>query len=297
MSLSFCVCLRVSGLTGHSRPVISEWTRGELLGKGTYGLVYLALDTSTGDMFAVKQVEKRYRNAQHLNFVAELKMEREILSGLDHPHIIAYLGFEETTVFLSIFLEYVPGGSIGSRLKEHGRFNMEVIKSFTAQIFDALAYLQVNDIIHRNIEANNVLVDPSGTCKLSGFGNAQRANDDRASWTPMRGTVFWTAPEMAKGHGRKWYGPKVDIWSAGCVLLKMWTGGRTIWQDVDMLALMFRVSLRNPPHPPKVILSDLAIDFSKRCFNVDPDARASASELLQHPYLTLEPGWVFTGFK
>lgn len=57
----------------------------------------------------------------------------------------------------------------------------------------------------------------------------------------MRGIVFWTAPEMAKGHGRKRYGPKVDIWSAGCVLLKMWTGGRT-WQDVDMIALMLEVS-------------------------------------------------------
>ena len=163
------------------------------------------------------------------------------------------------------FLEYVPGGSITSYLKEHDRFNEEVIKSFAAQIFDGLVYLHVNGIIHRvsvspptykfliipapqNIEANNVLVNPSGTCKLSGFGNAQRANDDKASWAPWRGTVFWTAPEMTKSHHGKRYDSKVDIWSAGCVLLKMWTGGRG-WHDWDVFASMVKVSRVSVPQP------------------------------------------------
>lgn len=84
----------------------------------------------------------------------------------------------------------------------------------------------------------------------------------------MRGTVFWTAPEMAKGHGGKRYGPKVDIWSAGCVLLKMWTGGRTIWQDVDMLALMFRVSLRSCHNLPVLVFTE---DPMSTCIDRDRD--------------------------
>lgn len=83
---------------------ITKWVRGELLGKGTYGRVYLALDTSNGEMFAVKQVEKGKKGAEHLNFVPELKVEREILGELHHPHIVAYLGSEETATSLSMYV-------------------------------------------------------------------------------------------------------------------------------------------------------------------------------------------------
>jgi len=84
--------------------VISKWVHRSLLGRGTYGSVYLALDTSTGKMFAVKQVEKGNGNTERLNFVPELMMEREILSRLHHRHIVAYLGSEETTSFLSMYV-------------------------------------------------------------------------------------------------------------------------------------------------------------------------------------------------
>ncbi|KAN0081247.1 Protein kinase-like domain containing protein [Tylopilus felleus] len=267
---------------------ISRWVRGRILGQGTYGRVYLALNMSNGEMFAVKQVEKENHNTHRLNFVSELKMEAEILRGLRHPHIVAYLGSEETTVFLNIFLEYIPG-TIESRLDEHGKFNGDVIKSFAAQIYDGLAYLHANHIIHRNIEAGNILVDASGHCKLSGFGNAQHSDDDRASWTPMRGTMFWTVPEVTRSQGGQRYGPKVDIWTAGCVLLKMWTGAKT-WRDADVIAMVIKATHRgtSPPLPAGVILSDLAVDFRNRCFAIDPEARASATELLQHAYLTLD---------
>lgn len=58
----------------------------------------------------------------------------------------------------------------------------------------------------------------------------------------MRGIVFWTAPEMIESHNGKRYGPKVDIWSAGCVLLRMWMGGWTAWGDMDVFASMVTVS-------------------------------------------------------
>ncbi|KAH0829174.1 hypothetical protein J3R83DRAFT_2703 [Lanmaoa asiatica] len=184
---------------------LSKWVRGTFLGAGTYGRVYLALNSSSGEMIAVKQVKKDDKDAQRLSFVPKLKMEREILSRLDHPHIIGYLGSEETATSLNILLEYVPGGTLASFLRKHGRFDEEVIKSFTAQIFDGLAYLHANHIIHRNIEVNNILVELSGICKISGFGNAQRADDDRASWTPMRGIVPWTAPEALRNRSGKRY--------------------------------------------------------------------------------------------
>lgn len=88
---------------------ILKWVRGELIAKGTYGRVYLALDATTGEMFAVKQVEipiaastSDRKVSRQMEFVQALKTEIETLKDLDHPHIVQYLGFEETKTFLSM---------------------------------------------------------------------------------------------------------------------------------------------------------------------------------------------------
>ncbi|KAG9314292.1 hypothetical protein JVU11DRAFT_5081 [Chiua virens] len=292
----------VDAPSGGPRPIF-KWVRGELIGKGTYGRVYLALNATTGEMIAVKQVEipttaSDKSDSRQASFVQALKMESETLKDLDHPHIVAYLGFEETPNFLSIFLEYVPGGSIGSCLRDHGKFDEEVTKSFTAQILDGLAYLHSKNIIHRDLKADNILVEKTGVCKISDFGISKRADDDQAAYTAMQGTVFWMAPEVIGSQKGKGYNSKVDIWSVGCVVLEMWAGRRP-WPDEDFFTVMFKVSHegKSPPIPSDVILSDLAVNFKDRCFAVYPDARASAAELIKHPYLKLPDGWVFNDFK
>lgn len=84
-----------------------KWVRGELIGKGTYGRVYLALNANTGEMIAVKQVEmprtaSDKNDSRQITVVQALKMESETLKVLDHPHIVQYLGFEETPTNLSM---------------------------------------------------------------------------------------------------------------------------------------------------------------------------------------------------
>lgn len=288
--------------SGGPRPIF-KWVRGELIGKGSYGRVYLALNATTGEMIAVKQVEipttpSDKNDSRQANFVQALKMESETLKDLDHPHIVAYLGFEETPNFLSIFLEYVPGGSIGSCLRDHGKFDEYVTRSFTAQILDGLAYLHSKNIIHRDLKADNILVEKSGICKISDFGISKRTDDDQGAFTAMQGTVFWMAPEVIGSQKGKGYNSKVDIWSVGCVVLEMWAGRRP-WPDEDFFTVMYKVShhKESPPIPSDVILSDLARDFKDRCFAVDPELRANAAELIKHPYLILPEGWTFNDFK
>lgn len=103
-----------------------KWVKGELIGRGTYGQVFLALNVTTGDMLAVKQVElpktrSDREDARQQGMVASLKAEIELLKDLDHPKIVQYLGFEESASHLSIFLEYVPGGSVGRIIQKHGK--------------------------------------------------------------------------------------------------------------------------------------------------------------------------------
>lgn len=88
---------------------IFKWVRGELIGKGTYGRVYLALNATTGEMIAVKQVEipqtaSDKNDSRQAVFVQALKLESEIFKDLDHPNVVQYLGFEETPTFLSMYV-------------------------------------------------------------------------------------------------------------------------------------------------------------------------------------------------
>jgi mitogen-activated protein kinase kinase kinase len=90
-------------------PAIFKWVRGELIGKGTYGRVYLALNATTGEMIAVKQVEipqtaSDKNDSRQAVFVQALKLESEIFKDLDHPNVVQYLGFEETPNFLSMYV-------------------------------------------------------------------------------------------------------------------------------------------------------------------------------------------------
>ncbi|KAF5385509.1 hypothetical protein D9757_005360 [Collybiopsis confluens] len=287
-----------------SGPTTFKWVRGELIGRGTYGRVYLALNATTGEMMAVKQVEipqtlSDKNDSRHATVVDALKSESETLKDLDHPNIVQYLGFEETLSNLSIFLEYVPGGSIGSVLLKHGKFAEDVTKSFTGQILGGLEYLHSKGILHRDLKADNILVEMSGICKISDFGISKRTADDAAGGgaaTAMRGTVFWMAPEVINPQG-KVYNAKIDIWSVGCVVLEMWAGMRP-WNGDEMVAVMFKLwsSKSPPPVPEGLILSELGDDFRRKCFAINPDERPSATELRKHRYLQLPSGWVFNGF-
>ncbi|KAJ3987759.1 kinase-like domain-containing protein [Lentinula detonsa] len=273
-----------------------QWIRGDLIGEGSFGRVYWALNVTTGDIIAVKQVELARNPSRHEKASVEaLKFESYTLKDLDHPNIVQFLGFEESTNHLSIFMEYVAGGTIGSCLKAHGRFNDEVTKAFTRQMLEGLEYLHSRGIIHRDIKADNILVDKSGVCKISDFGISKQAQGiDGRAFTEMRGTVYWMAPEAVNPKETDGYDAKIDIWSIGCVVLEMWTGRRP-WYGEEQYPVIFKLYNNKlpPPVPVDLILSDEAMDFRERAFARDPKERASAAVLRSHPYLVMKPGWIF----
>ncbi|EJU01053.1 Pkinase-domain-containing protein [Dacryopinax primogenitus] len=282
------------------RPTV-RYTKGQLIGKGTYGRVYMGMNLATGEMLAIKQVElpktasDRADNRQQL-VVDAIKSESNTLKDLDHPNIVQYLGCEETEDFFNIFLEYVPGGSVGHTLRRYGRFREDVIKNITSQILEGLAYLHAMGITHRDLKADNILIDHEGNCKISDFGTSKRAQDayaNQAGATLMTGSIPWMAPEMFMSQGEG-YGAKVDIWSIGCVFLEMWAGERP-WSQDELYQVMYKVMTTKsaPPVPENTHLTPGAEEFRLKCCAINPEDRPTAAELRKEPYLILPKDWKF----
>ncbi|KAF7983168.1 hypothetical protein HWV62_23400 [Athelia sp. TMB] len=281
-----------------------KWVRGELIGKGAYARVYLALNATNGEMIAVKQVERPRPQAsddaeiKSVASIEALRSEIKTLKDLDHPNVVQYLGLEETPDFLTLFLEYVPGGSLGGCLRKYGRLEENMTKSFTAQIVAGLEYLHSRSIIHCDVYSDNILISVDGVCKISDFTISKHASEIIGNAAAsMPGHVFWMAPE-ALNAAKEGYSTKVDIWSLGCTVLEMWSGRRP-WHGAEAIAVMYNAtgSKLPPPIPDDVMLSRLAHDFRNKCFAFNPDERASATQLREHLYLTSLPSdWSFKGF-
>ena len=122
-------------------------------GSGAFGHVYTCLDEVTGHELAVKQV-KIHSDAgpENLKEIQALEQEIALLQNLRHKRIVTYYGTERTKTYLSIFMEYVPGRSIHTRLREYGAFSEDVVKKYTRQVLEGLAYLHGQGIIHRDIK-------------------------------------------------------------------------------------------------------------------------------------------------
>ncbi|TKA74204.1 hypothetical protein B0A49_04181 [Cryomyces minteri] len=286
-----------------------KWVKGQLIGKGTFGRVYLGMNTTTGELLAVKQVEVNPKTAgtdkdKIREMVKALDQEIDTMQHLDHVNIVQYLGCERKEYSISIFLEYISGGSVGSCLRKHGKFEECVVSSLTRQTLGGLAYLHREGILHRDLKADNILLDLDGTCKISDFGISKKTDDiygnDKSN--SMQGSVFWMAPEVIRGgslgggDGAQGYSAKVDIWSLGCVVLEMFAGRRP-WSKEEAIGAIYKLGSLNqaPPIPDDVASSigPAAVSFMYDCFTIDPADRPTAETLLRAPFCFSDPHYNF----
>ncbi|KAB8275030.1 kinase-like domain-containing protein [Aspergillus minisclerotigenes] len=277
-----------------------NWMKGSLIGEGSFGSVFLALHAITGELMAVKQVEipsatKGTEFDKRKNsMVTALKHEIELLQGLHHKNIVQYLGTAADDQYLNIFLEYVPGGSIATMLKQYNTFQEPLIKNFVRQILAGLSYLHSRDIIHRDIKGANILVDNKGGIKISDFGISKRVEastvlGSRASGTggghlhrpSLQGSVYWMAPEVVRQTAHT---KKADIWSLGCLVVEMFIGAHP-FPDCSQLQAIFAIGSNKARPPAPEHASKDAVAFLDMTFQVDYEQRPSADELLKCQFL------------
>jgi CTD kinase subunit alpha len=284
-----------------------------VIGSGTYGKVFKGLNVYTKKLVALKKIKMEgERDGFPVTAVREIKL----LQSLKHRNIVNLqeVMVEKNDCFM--VFEYLSHDLTG--LINHPSFQLNPAqkKDLAKQMFEALDYLHKRGVLHRDIKAANILVSSDGVLKLADFGLARfYAKRHQLDYTNRVITIWYRSPELLLGETQ--YGPAVDIWSAACVLVEIFTrhaifpGNGT---EIDQLDKIYAVLgtpnkqewpnlvdmpwfelLRPGYRKPNVFadkykdrLTPAGFDLLCALFRYDPARRPTAAEVLEHAYFTTE---------
>ncbi|PNP53935.1 hypothetical protein THARTR1_05622 [Trichoderma harzianum] len=297
-----------------TRAVRREWTgsgkynRIGMIGKGAFAVVYKVTSKYDGKPYAAKELEKR-RFIK--NGVLDQKVENEmkIMRKVHHPNIVRYMeNFDWDDRLLIIIMEFVPGGDLGKHIVDYGPFNEDDSRTMAQQLLSALAYLHRNNITHRDVKPDNILINTLQPLdvKLTDFGLSKMVDTEQTFLRTFCGTLLYCAPEVyteyveyddngIRSRGKKArrvpgqrYNHAVDIWSLGGVLFYSMTGQPPypVKSGISYSELLHKIMTEMLDIRPldQYSISSSGIDFLCRMLQRRPENRATVEELDDHPW-------------
>ncbi|XP_068450217.1 serine/threonine-protein kinase 4-like [Clinocottus analis] len=248
----------------------------EKLGEGSYGCVFKAHYKETGEIVAIKQVPVE-------SDLQEIIKEISIMQQCNSPHVVRYYGSYFKNSDLWIVMEYCGAGSVSDIIRIRNKtITEEEIATILQSTLKGLEYLHFMRKIHRDIKAGNILLNAEGQAKLADFGVAGQLTDTMAKRNTVIGTPFWMAPEVIQEIG---YNCVADIWSLGITAIEM-SEGKPPYADIHPMRAIFMIPTNPPPtfRTPD-LWSPSFQDFVSQCLVKNPENRATATQLLQHPFI------------
>ncbi|XP_078055091.1 serine/threonine-protein kinase SIK2a [Mustelus asterias] len=264
----------------HRAPVrVGFYDIERTLGKGNFAVVKLARHRITKTEVAIKIIDKSQLDAVNLE---KIYREVQIMKLLDHPHIIKLYQVMETQNMLYLVTEYAKNGEIFDYLANHGRLSeLEARRKFW-QILSAVEYCHNRKIVHRDLKAENLLLDSNMNIKIAdfGFGNFYKAGEPLATWC---GSPPYAAPEVFEG--QQYEGPQLDIWSLGVVLYVLVCGALPF--DGPTLPILRQRVLEGRFRIPYFMSEDCE-HLIRRMLVLDPSKRLTIAQIKEHKWMLTE---------
>lgn len=250
------------------------------IGQGASGSVYMAVKKD-GSKVALKRVKPENKTETE-----SLEMEIRMMCCTRHPNLIKCHETYHFGGYMWISMEFMDGGCLTDILENYKNLRKYMSEGEIAfilrEVLKGLLFMHGMKRLHRDIKSDNVLITKRGEVKLADFGFCAELTEERNKRTTCVGTPYWMAPELIRQHE---YDYKVDLWSMGILAIECAEWEPPYMTEKPMRA-MFLITSQGPPklsEPTK--WSPELNDFVNRCLVFDPNKRASASQLLNHPFL------------
>ncbi|EGC29829.1 hypothetical protein DICPUDRAFT_158544 [Dictyostelium purpureum] len=263
-------------LVEHVEPQVLKkmYKDSDQVGKGGFGTVYFAKSTKEKRLVAIKKMPHITKRQQQQNY-----REAAILAKCDHPNIVKlHTCHIDKDSNLWIIMEFMEGGTFEEAAKAW-KFNENNLAYVAKELLKGLQYLHENGMVHRDLKSANIMMSVEGKVKLIDFGLCEDVQT--SSPTHMVGSPFWMAPEMIQ---QKPHSTPVDIWSFAISLLEMANQRPPMMESA--VKAMFTVATEGATgFDDPGIWSDCFKDFLSLCLKMDPAERATAADLLKHPFI------------
>ncbi|KRT86421.1 protein kinase, partial [Oryctes borbonicus] len=259
-------------------PTIGKYKLLKTIGKGNFAKVKLAKHVPTGKEVAIKIIDKTQLNPGSLQ---KLFREVRIMKMLDHPNIVKLFQVIETDKTLYLVMEYASGGEVFDYLVLHGRMKEKEARAKFRQIVSAVQYCHQKRIIHRDLKAENLLLDSEMNIKIADFGFSNEFTPGNKLDT-FCGSPPYAAPELFQG--KKYDGPEVDVWSLGVILYTLVSGSLPF--DGSTLRELRERVLRGKYRIPFYMSTDCE-NLLKKFLVLNPAKRASLETIMKDKWMNM----------